>query len=308
MRKLDSDRLSGVWSATPTPFTARMTVDTVAVKRLVAHHLRLGVKGLFLCGTCGEGPWMPDPQRREMVRTTVAAARGRLVVAVQVTDNSAARILDNMRTAAADGADLAVIAPPFFLLNATPDNVAALYLEAIRGCPIPVGIYDRGKNAAVPVTDEALRRILAEPKVVLVKDSSADLERMKFTVGLRQARPDLRLLNGWEFNNIPYLQAGYDGLLLGGGIFNGRLAGMIVAAVQAGRLREAERLQKRMNRLMWDVYGGKKITCWLTGLKHMLVEMGIFRTTHNHLRYPLTGSCRRAIARALARDREVLLP
>lgn len=308
MKTIAPDRLSGVWSATPTPFTNRMRVDEVAVKRLVEHHVRLGVKGLFLCGTCGEGPWMPDAERRAMVRATVAAARGRLVVAMQVTDNSAARILDNMRAAAEDGADLAVIAPPFFLINATPDNVTALYLEAIRGCPLPVGIYDRGSFSAVAITDDALRQICAEPKVVMIKDSSANLERMKLALSIRQTRPTLHLLDGDEFACAAYLKAGYDGLLLGGGIFNGRLAGMIVDAVRAGRQRDADRLQQRMNRLMFAVYGGKKITCWMSGLKHLLVEMGLFRTTGNFLNYPLTAATRRAIAKALVREKEMLLP
>lgn len=308
MKKISLEKLSGVWSATPTPFTNRMSIDVVAVKRLVEHHVRIGVKGLFLCGTCGEGPWMPDRERRALVQAAVAAARGRLVIAVQVTDNSATRILDNMRSVAEDGADMAVIAPPFFLLNATSENVAALYLEAIRGCPLPVGIYDRGLNAAVVVTNEALGQIYAEPKVVLVKDSSAEPQRMKLALRLREARPELRLLNGNEFNCVEYIAAGYDGVLLGGGIFNGHIAGRLIEAARAGHLAEAERLQKRMNRLMWDVYGGKKITCWLTGLKHLLVEMGLFRTTRAHLNYPLTPSCQRAISAALIREKASLFP
>lgn len=308
MKKLDPDRLSGVWSATPTPLTNRMTVDVAAVKRLVAHHLRLGVKGLFLCGTCGEGPWMPDRERHALVRATVAAARGRLVIAAQVTDNSAARILDNMRAAAADGADLAVIAPPHFLLNATPGTLTALYREAIRGCPLPVGIYDRGRAGAVVVPDEALAQIYAEPKVVMIKDSSANPERMQLALAARKSRPSLRLLNGDEFACDRYMLAGYDGLLLGGGIFNARLAAGIIEAARAGEAGAAARLQRRMNRLMWDVYGGKKITCWMSGLKHLLVEMGLFRTPRNFLNYPLTPSCRRAIARALVREQEMLFP
>ena len=251
MKQISLEKLSGVWSATPTPFTNRMSIDTAAVKRLVEHHLRLGVRGIFLCGTCGEGPWMPERERRTLVRTAVAAARGRLVVAVQVTDNSANRILDNMRTVAEDGADMAVIAPSFFLLNVTSENVAALYIEAIRGCPLPVGIYDRGLNSTVPVSNEALKKIYTEPKVVLVKDSSGDVERMKHTLRIRESRPELRLLNGNEFNSLNYIKAGYDGLLLGGGIFNGHLAGCLIEAVRAGQFSEAERLQKRMNRLMW---------------------------------------------------------
>jgi 4-hydroxy-tetrahydrodipicolinate synthase len=308
MRHIGNKRLNGVWSATPTPFINDMAVDRVAIRRLVEHHLRLGVNGLFVCGTCGEGPWMTDRDRRAMVRATVAAARGRLVIAAQVTDNSAARIIDNTRAAAEEGADIAVIAPPFFLLNATPDNVAALYLKAIRGCPLPVGIYDRGPGGPVAVTDDALRKICSHPKVIMIKDSSANPERMRLALSLRRKRPELRLFNGNEFDCVSRLKAGYDGLLLGGGIFNGRLAGHIVEAARAGRWAEADRLQRRMNRLMYDVYGGEKLTCWMSGLKYLLVEMGLFRTTRNYLNYPLLPGGRRAIARAMIREKEVLLP
>ena len=297
-----------VWSATPTPFTERMKIDKVAARKLVKHHLRLGVDGLFLAGTCGEGAWMRDEDRRELVRTVAEAARGRLVVAVQVTDNSAARILDNMRRAKEDGADLAVIAPPYFFLNSTPDNVAQLYLDAIRQSPLPVGIYDRGEHGAVPVPNVVLKQVYSEPKVALIKDSSMDPERMKIALRERERRTDLRLLNGYEFGCVDYLAAGYDGLLLGGGIFNARLARMIVEAVQRGDLDEAEDLQERMNRLMWDVYGGKEIKCWLAGLKHLLVCMGVFRTARHYLGYRLSAACQRSIERALQREREILLP
>lgn len=308
MKSIDTTRFGGVWSATPTPFTNRMNVDTVAVKRLVEHHVRIGVKGLFVCGTCGEGPWMPDQERRAMVRTAAAASRGRLVIAAQVTDNSAARILVNMRAAAEDGADIAVIAPPSFMLNATPENVVSLYVNAIRGCPLPVGIYDRGTAGPVVVPHDALRRICSEPKVIMIKDSSANQERRALALSLRTARPALKLFNGDEFACADYLKTGYDGLLLGGGIFNGRLAGMILEAVRNGWLAEADHLQQRMNRLMYDVYGGKKITCWMSGLKHLMVEMGLFRTTGNYLNYPLTATCRRAIAKAMVREKEMLFP
>jgi hypothetical protein len=63
-----------------------------------------------------------------------------------------------------------------------------------------------------------------------------------------------------------------------------------------------------MNRLMYDVYGGEKLTCWMSGLKYLLVEMGLFRTTRNYLNYPLLPGGRRAIARAMIREKEVLLP
>ncbi len=307
MRPLpERDLLTGVWSATPTPFTSDMHVDRAAAERLVEHHLRLGVRGLFLCGTCGEGPWMTDEQRSEFIRVVADTAKGRLTLAAQVTDNSAARILRNIQAVSAAGAEIAVIAPPYFLLNATPENVLAIYREAVRHSELPVGIYDRGADGAVPVPDEILGQIYAEDNVVMVKDSSGVPERRRIALEARAARPRLALLNGNEFECLTYLRAGYDGLLLGGGIFNGRLAGRIMAAAARGDWGAAEELQQQMIRLMWDVYGGRQITCWLTGLKHLLVRMGVFRTTAGFLRYPLTPECRAAIERVMVREARVL--
>jgi dihydrodipicolinate synthase/N-acetylneuraminate lyase len=306
--RISPETFEGVWSATPTPYDDALRVDEGSVSRLVEHHLRLGVKGLFLGGTCGEGPWMRDVERRKLVRTTVAAARGQLTVAVQVTDNSSPRILDNIRCAKEDGADLVVIAPPYFLVNGTPANLERLYLEAVRESPLPVGIYDRGQHSAIVVPEAVLRSVYSEPNVVAVKDSSSNPRRRDIALAARRQRPELRLLTGDEFRCVEYLQAGYDGLMLGGAIFNGYLAGQILEAMASGDLSRAKQVERRMVRLMYAVYGGKRISCWLAGVKHLLVEMKMFRTTRGHLNYSLTPRCREAIARVLKKDRSILFP
>jgi len=301
--------LAGVWSASPTPFTDKMRIDTVAVRRMIDHHLKLDVDKLFLAGTCGEGPWMPDRDRRRLVQTAAeyAAEKG-VLLAVQVTDNSAARILDNVHEAKEDGADIAVIAPPHFLVSPTPKRILDLYLQAIRQSPLPIGIYDRGRAASVVVPDSVMRRLCAEPNVVLIKDSSCDPGRRDLFLKARRQNPGLCVLCGYEFGCPEYIRAGYDGLLLGGGIFNGFMARQIIDAVAAGDLAAAEKIQQRMSRINFAVYGGKGIKCWLTGLKTLLVAMGVFRTVRGHLPYQVTESCRRAIDRILEKDRDVLMP
>jgi 4-hydroxy-tetrahydrodipicolinate synthase len=116
------------------------------------------------------------------------------------------------------------------------------------------------------------------------------------------------LLTGNEFDCAGYLKAGYDGLLLGGAVFNGYMARLIFEAAGQGDPEGAQWMQDRMNQLMWKVYGGKKITCWLAGEKHLLVRMGLFKTPTALLRYPLTAACRRAIDGVLKQDRVLLMP
>jgi 4-hydroxy-tetrahydrodipicolinate synthase len=303
-----SDKLTGVWSASPTPFTEKMEIDSGSIRRMVAHHIKLGVNGLFLAGTCGEGPWMTDCQRQKLVQETVKCAKGRLAIAVQVTDNSAARILDNIKQARDDGADIAVIAPPYFIDPATPNHILDLYQQAIRQSPLPIGVYDRGKHSSVLIPSAVLAKIYMEDNVILIKDSSADMDRMKIALAAKKKRPGLKLFTGWEFNNVPYLENGYDGMLLGGGIFNGYMAGQILAAVKAGKIDQANKLQEQMNRMMFQVFGGKNCSCWLSGQKKLLVEMGVFTTWKSYLNYPLTASCEKAIKKVIEKNADVLFP
>jgi 4-hydroxy-tetrahydrodipicolinate synthase len=267
---------------------------------MIAHHLDLGAAGVMLAGTCGEGPWIRDGDREVLARTAVEAAQGKLTIAMQVTDNSTGRVLDNIALAAAWGVEIAVVAAPAFFMNPTPARLVSHYAEIARRGALPMGLYDRGTASPYVVPESHLPELLAEPNIVLVKDSAQQATRRQAYINGRTARPGLVLFSGSEFDCVDFLQAGYDGLLLGGGIFNAALAIKIVAAVRAGEISRATALQERMNDLMYRVYGGPKIECWMTGLKELLVQLGVFSTNLNLLGYPLTDQCRAQIKAAVS--------
>jgi 4-hydroxy-tetrahydrodipicolinate synthase len=300
--------LTGVWSATPTAFTEKLKVDISSTKRMVEHHFQLGVKGLFLAGTCGEGPWMPEREKRLLVQTVARHARGRMAVAVQVSDNSADRVLDNIQGAKEDGAEIAIIAPPYFLLNATPENILRFYQRAIRESPLPVGLYHLVRSGSVIVPEAILRKILEEKNLVMVKDSSAVAAHRRIMVAAKRKRPELVLLSGDEFDCVEYIKAGYDGLLLGGAILTAHLARRLMDAAAVGDLDEAREIERQMHQILVAVYGGKLLGCWLSGLKWTLVQMGVFQTWGSFLNYPLTPSCIKGIRRVLEKHADVLMP
>jgi len=295
-------RFSGIWSATPTPLRDDGTLDSPALSRLVAHHQKLKVDGLFLGGTCGEGPWLRDGERRELVRTVGAEAAGNLRIAGQGADNSAARILDQIDRAREDGAEVAIMAEPYFLLNATPENLNRLVTDVAKRSSLPLGLYNRGQNAKVPFPQETAAALCQLENLVLVKDSSLDPAFRQAALAARAANPGLSLLNGDEFQCAAYLQAGYDGLMLGGSIFNGAYARKIAEAVAAGDTAAATAYDEALKELNFAVYGGPKITCWLSGLKYLMVRPGVFPTWTNSLNYPLTPECRAAIDRLVETD------
>lgn len=299
-----SDIFSSVWSATPTPFDQQWNIDEASVERLVEHHIRLGVSGVFVAGTCGEGPWLTDSQRIQLLRIFKKAAAGRLPLAMQVSENSSGRILDNAKAAADNGADYAVIAPPRFLMNPTSRAQGQLFRKAIEGSPLPVIYYDLGARAAVNVPEEVLKDIYAMPQVVAIKDSSGDAGRREIALAARAARPAMRLMDGDEFKCDEYLAAGYDGLMTGGAAMTGRMTVNVLEASKAGDTVAASAAQARMTDLMLALYGGPTISCWLAGLKYGLVKMGIFSTSLNILDFETTAEQRAEIDSALERHRE----
>lgn len=295
-----------VWSATPTPFTNKMTVDIEDVGRMINHHIRLGVDGIMLAGTCGEGPWMLPAEQRRLVKASSSAAAGKIDIAVQVSDNSADRIVANAENAAEDGAKYAVIAPPYYLLNATPSNISNLYREAIRRSPLPVVIYDIG-GRQVNVPNEILEEIYSEPNVIMVKDSSNSKERRQIALKVRERRSKLILMTGDEFSSVEHLKEGYNGMMLGGAILSGAMCRKILEAVASNDWDIAERWQDRVNHMLFKVYGGKNVACWLAGLKHTLVRLGIFSTSSHYLNFPLTSVCKNDIKEIIEKEREWLV-
>jgi 4-hydroxy-tetrahydrodipicolinate synthase len=294
-----------VWSATPTPFLADGTLDTAALERVVEQHLRLGVTGLFVGGTCGEGPFMPNEQRVELVFRLRRLAQGRLHLAAQVSDTSAARVKDNMARMADAGADSAVIAAPWIRNFCTKEFVRRYFFEAIEAATLPVGIYII-KQPADSVLDMAMwLEVCAHPKVRFLKDSSASEEYMKALVAVKARRPDLMLETGYEFDVITAAAAGYDGGLLGTGILIGGMMRRALDALAAGDKAGAEAWQKRSNEFLWDLFR-KDISIWLGGLKYAMKRLGIFSDEFMHMIYPLTADDRKRIDAALEREREFI--
>lgn len=298
--------LSGAWSATPTPLTASLKVDKASVKRMVKHHIRLDQKGIFIGGTCGEGPFLKRDEFRKLTEAVAQASNGQILVAAQVTDNSYTRVLDNIKAAKADGADIAIIAEPWFIgCIDQPDDMLNYYMKTIEGSKLPVGLYSRG---AKEVPADIYKKLLKHPKVCMFKDSSCNDQIMKIALNAAKKRKDLTLMTGVELDMPPYLKAGYTGILAGGGIIIGHLSNQMLEAAKQKDWDKVEKLQKYCNKVNYAAYGGKDAASWLTGLKYTLVQMGIFKTTTSYLNYPLPSTVKKKIDAMIEKEKDILFP
>lgn len=306
---MEKRRPSLVWSATPTPFTETFQIDRESIRRMVDHHVALGVDGIFVAGTCGEGPWLDERQTEELVRSVSEANGGRLQLGVQVTDNSPARVLERLEKLEKISYDIAVIAQPGVFINGTPKRVAGYYTEILDRTSKPVCFYDRGARAEFPLEAGLLAEICGHPMVRMVKDSTRCEEKRDVYLRIREERGGgLDLLSGDEFCCREYLAAGYDGLMTGGGILTGKLLRRMLELFRQGDEAALVELDDRGRRLLKAVYGGEGFPCWMSGLKRCLVEMGVFSSASSLLGYPLSEGCLAEIRRVVREEAEWLLP
>jgi len=295
-----------IWSATPTPFRDDGSLDERGIGRLVEQHLKLGVSGLFVGGTCGEGAFMPDRQRTQLVRQLRRAAGDSLHLAAHVSDTSAARVAENMRSMTDAGADSVVIAAPFLVADfCNRDFLRRYFLDPMESAAVPVGIYIRPALGKMELDLALWDEVAAHPRVQFVKDSSGSKEYVRHFVGVKTRRPELTLLTGYEFDVVSAVASGYDGCLVGTGILNARLIGRALDAPAAGDPAGAQAWQRRSNDFLYDLFR-RDVSGWMAGLKYALCKREIFSSEFSHLTFPITDEDRRRIDAALEREREFI--
>lgn len=152
--------LRGALAASVTPLRdGGAALDEDAFGPVVEFLHRGGIDGLLAFGTNGEGILLSVAERKRGLRLFIDASAGRLQVAAhcgaQTTVDTVALAAD---AAEAGAAAVAVIAPPYFVL----DEAAQLahFAAAARACaPAPFYVYEFAKTSGYPVAIDVLVRL-----------------------------------------------------------------------------------------------------------------------------------------------------
>src|SRR5690606_18229939 len=106
-------RVFGVHTALITPFRPDGEVDHAAFERLVQRQVEAGVHGLVPCGTTGETPTLTEPEQAELVRRTLALAKG-LPVSAGVGTNDTRTTVAKVEATQALGVQAGLLVFPYY--------------------------------------------------------------------------------------------------------------------------------------------------------------------------------------------------
>lgn len=263
----------GVVVPVVTPSTPDSRLDADGAHRVLQHVVEAGAHP-FVLGTTGEGCSVPLADRHELVRLALEVAGGRVPVYASISDNCLSTSLE-LADRFFEWGVAAVVAhvPHYYPL----DEVAIhRYFETLaEKLPGPLVLYNIPATTHHWIPLDVAEALSHHPRVVGLKDSGRDLERLREASQRWKNRGDFSLLIGWAAKSVDGLRWGAQGLVPStGNVVPGMFQELYEAAV-AGDWEAAERWQKRTDAIASIYQEGRTLSQSLAGLKGMLHLMGL---------------------------------
>jgi len=237
-----STRFTGSMTALITPMKDGK-LDEVAFRKLVEFQIQNGTKGLIPVGTTGESPTVSHEEHKRIVEICVEVNKGRAVVIAGAGSNSTAEAIDFIQHAEKAGADAALVVTPYY--NKPNQEGLYLHFKALHDCcNLPIFIYNIPGRSVIDMTPETMGRLAQLPRIIGVKDATADLARpMKQTITCGQ---DFIQLSGEDATALASLVQGGDGCISVTANIAPRMLADMHEAWAAGDLKTAMAINDRL--------------------------------------------------------------
>ncbi len=191
--------IQGSMPALVTPFKdGALDIDTL--KSLVEWQIESGSSGLVPVGTTGESPTLSHQEHEAVIEEVVKAANGRVPVIAGAGSNNTAEGIRLIQHAERVGADAALVVTPYYN-KPTQEGLYQHFKAMHDAADLPIVIYNIPGRSVVDMSVETMARLAELPRIIGVKDATADLARV----------PQQRLACGTDFIQV----SGEDATALG---------------------------------------------------------------------------------------------
>ncbi len=185
-------------------------VDEGAFRAFVDWQVEEGTDGLIPCGTTGESATLSHDEHMRVIEVCLEVADGRVPVVAGTGSNSTEEAIMLTRHAKEAGADGALVVTPYYN-KPTQEGLYRHYKAIHDAADLPILIYNIPGRCVIDMSVETMARIAGLPRIVGVKDATADLTRplrTRMTIG-----SDFCQMSGEDATAIPFLAAGGHGCI-----------------------------------------------------------------------------------------------
>jgi 4-hydroxy-tetrahydrodipicolinate synthase len=203
------ERIQGSLPALITPMRDGK-VDEAAFRKLVSWQIEHGSHGLVPCGTTGESPTLSHEEHKRVVAICVEEAAGRVPVVAGTGSNSTDEAIALTRHAKEVGAD-AVLSVTGYYNKPSQEGMYRHFAAIAEAVDIPILLYNIPARAIVEISVETMARLAKIPRIIGVKDATANL--MRPTRERNACGKSWRLISGEDGTALGYMAHGGHGCI-----------------------------------------------------------------------------------------------
>lgn len=202
-------RFHGSITALITPFH-HGALDTKSFQDFVQWQLDEGTHGFVPCGTTGESPTLSDEESALVTRLCLEVAKGKAPVIAGCGSNNTAHAIHLTQQAEKLGADASLHVTPYYN-KPTQEGLYQHYKAIHDHSEKPIFIYNIPGRCVINMTPDTMARLAELPRIVGVKDATADLQRPLKT--RQQCGEDFIQLSGEDATALAFLAQGGHGCI-----------------------------------------------------------------------------------------------
>jgi N-acetylneuraminate lyase len=208
------NKIEGLIAAAFTPFHEDGSLNLQLVPALVDKLHKDGLRGIFVCGSNGEGPNMTTEERMQVAEAFVKAANGRLLIIVHVGHSSIAESRILAAHAAEIGADAFSSVAAFYFKPVSVQNLVDCMAEIASAAPeLPFYYYHIPQLTGVNMDMIEFLQSAGDliPNLAGIKYTSPTIQEYQSCLNFEQGRFDI--LYGLDELLLPALSVGAKGAI-----------------------------------------------------------------------------------------------
>jgi len=180
----------------------------------------------------------------------VRAAAKRVLVIAGTGSNATAEAIELTAYARAAGADGALLISPYYN-KPTQDGIVAHYGAIASATHFPLIAYNIPGRTGSNILPETIARLAKLPAIVAIKEATGLMDQASQIMALC----DLTILSGDDSLTLPLMSMGGRGVVSVVGNIVPRDMKALIAAFDAGKMKEAQDLHKKLFPLCRDMLG-----------------------------------------------------
>ncbi|HIH15805.1 MAG TPA: 4-hydroxy-tetrahydrodipicolinate synthase [Candidatus Diapherotrites archaeon] len=232
----------GTTTALVTPFKQNGELDLEGLKKNVRFQVAGGINGLLALGTTGESPTLSEQEKEQVVKATVAEARGKAPVMVGSGTNDTRKTVKASQLACDWGADALLVVTPYYN-KPTPKGIYEHFKAVNDAVDRPIVVYNIAGRTGKNIETQVMKRLAELEHIIGVKEASGNIDQIGDVCREIQAtRKGFTVWSGDDGLTFPAMALGAKGVIsVASNLVPARVVAMTTAALQ-GKWEEARRL------------------------------------------------------------------